>query len=130
MYHHAANDAAVQAMQTQVIAEQQRRAAAEERADANDKARAAADAASRSAVADSVRSLESALRRGPVPAALDRPGGTPGTAAGAGGDSGLAASLDRFNAATDKLVAACQHDAGELGWILDAAPPLTGVLTQ
>jgi len=118
----AAQDQTLQSAQQRVIAAQQAQAAAEDKAEKDHEVLVQADTVSRNAILGSVRSLETALHLGSLPAAVDHSSQPSGTAPGPGGADELAGLVERLNASIATATSACQHDSEELSGILTLAP--------
>jgi hypothetical protein len=98
-------------------------------------ARDKADAALRSSIDDRLRGLTAALRSSAVPGSVASTAGRSGTGAIPGGTgtvqpsgSELDAAFAEFNAASDLLIGAGQHDAREVTGILQVAPKVLSPL--
>lgn len=118
----AAQDQALQSAQQRVIAAQQAQQAAEQKAETDHENLVQADTASRNAILGSVRSLETALHLGSLPAAVDHPSQSGGAATSPSSPDGLAELVGQLNQRIAEATAACQHDSSELAGILEIAP--------
>lgn len=119
-----AQDQALEQAQRNVIAAQAAQHAAESKAESEHEILVKADTTSRDAALGSVRSLEAALHLIRLPTAVGNPGAVPGASPVAGGDPRIAGLVDRLNASIERAIGACQHDAGNLAYILSIEPPV------
>lgn len=124
-----AHDTALQLAQKNVIDAQTARDKAIAQEEKDHAQLVSLDAANRTVVADSMHNLAAAVRARALSCAVATPAGGLGTAPGAGSsgavqqsDAELDAAVNEFQAASDNLVGACQHDAREVAGILSVAP--------
>lgn len=124
-----AQDTALQLAQKNVIDAQTARDKAIAQEEKDHAQLVSLDAANRTVVADSMHNLAAAVRARALSCAVATPAGGLGTAPSAGGSGAvqqsgaeLDAAVNEFQAASDNLVGACQHDAREVTGILSVAP--------